>query len=229
MQRAVWVLVGIVVAAALWTWVPSALVQRQVAAVLQDRLSAEGAIRVRARTTLIGLVQGRVARLDIDASGVHLGDLTADRLTAGLRGIAFHRGSDGSLVLASVQSGAAEMAIASRDLEKYLGARGVENPSVRIDATGITATGGIRAGPVLANARLQGQFYAVDERDLYFRVSSLDVSGMDLPQSLANTLLSAAVKPVASVRSLPVPLRIDRIGSVPGWVIIHARVEVPAP
>ncbi len=229
MRRAVWVLVGIAALAVLWVWAPSALVQRQVATVLRARLDATGTVTVRARTTLVGLLRGQVDRLDIDARGARLGDLTADRLTASLQGIAFHRGRDGAVVITSVQSGAAEIRITQGDLERYLRARGVDTPSVTIDATGVTATGGMRAGPILATARLRGQFYAVDERDLYFRVASLDVSGMDVPQPLANTILAVAVKPVASVRTLPMPVRIDRIDSGPGRVTIHARVEVSAP
>ncbi len=229
MRRVFWLLVVIAVLAALWAWVPSLVVERQIAAVLRARLEASGPVTVRARTTLAALAQKRIERIDIEARGVRLGDLAADRLTAVLEGVAFRRAPDGVVVIASIRAGSAEIEITEDDLERYLSARGVDTPSVHIDRTAVTATGGMRVGPVLATARLRGQFYTADGRDLYFRVASLDVSGMDVPRALADTVLAIAAQPVVSVRHLPVPVRIDRIDAEAGRVVVHARAEAPAP
>jgi len=229
MRRVFWLLVVIAALAVLWSWVPSLAVERQIAAVLRARLEASGPVTVRARTTLVALAQERVERIDIEARGVRLGDLVADRLTAKLEGVAFRRAPDGVVVVTNIQAGAAEIEITEDDLERYLGARGVDNPSVHIDKTGVSATGGMRVGPVLATARLRGQFYAVDGRDLYFRVTSLEVSGVDVPRALAETVLAVAAQPVVSVRHLPVSIRIDRIDAEAGRVVVHARAEMPAP
>ncbi len=95
MRRSVWVLVGIAVLAAAWTWVPSAVVQRQVAVALRGRLESAGSVTVRARATLTGLVRRRINWIEIDARGVRLGDLAAERLTATLEGVSFRRGPGG--------------------------------------------------------------------------------------------------------------------------------------
>ncbi len=229
MRRAVWVLVWIAVLAAVWTWVPSAVVQHQVAAAFRSRMESAGSVTVRARATLVGLVRGRVNRIEVDARGAPLGDLTADRLTATLEGVSFQRGGGGAVIISAIDAGAAQIEITQADLERYLRDRHVENPSVSIDGTGVTATGGMRIGPVQATARLRGQFFAVDDRDVYFRVTSLDVSGTDVPPPLAETVLAMAGRPILSMRDLPVPVRIDRIDSTSGRVVIHARIGTPAP
>lgn len=229
MRRAVWVLVGIAALAAVWTWVPSAVVQRQVAVALRGRLESAGSVTVRARATLAGLARQRVNRIEIDARGARVGEVAAERLTATLEGVSFHRGPGGVVVVTRIDSGAAQIEITQADLERYLRDRHVENPSVNIDETGVVATGGMRIGPVQATARLRGQFFAVDDRDVYFRVASLDVSGADVPPSLAETVLAVAGRPILSVRDLPVPVRIDRIDSTTGRVVIRARIGTPAP
>ncbi len=229
MRRALWVLVGIAALAAVWTWVPSAVVQRQVAAVLRDRLEPVGSVTVRARATLAGLARGRINRIEIDARGARVGEVTAERLAATLEGLSFRRGPGGVVVITAVDSGMARIEITQADLERYLRDRRVESPSVSIGETGVEATGGMRIGPIQATARLRGQFFAVDDRDVYFRVASLDVSGADIPPSLAETVLAVAGRPVLSVRDLPVPVRIDRIDSTTGRVVIHARIGTPAP
>lgn len=233
MRRAIWILVGIAALIALlvvlWTWIPSIIVQQRVASALRARLQPAGTVAVRARTNALMFIRGRVDRLAIDASGVRLGDVTAERLTARLRGAVLRSGARDGDMFVSVESGSARVEISQAGIEQFLRTRGVENPSVTIDEAGVTATGGVRVGPLLATARLRGQFQAANATDIYFRVTSLDLSGVNVSGSLATTALNLASQPVVSLRGFPVPVTIDRIVSRPGSIEVRARAGRPSP
>jgi hypothetical protein len=224
MRRLVWILIGIALLAALWVWIPSALVQRSVAAVLRERLQPSGALHVRARASAPSLLQRRVERLDISAAGVRVGEVTADGLTVALQGLQFERQAEGTLVIASVQSGSVELRISQANLEAFLRGRGVESPLVSIDESGVTARGTVRAGPVTAAAQLRGRFVAVNDTDLLFRIDAFDVSGMAVPGALATAILGTSAQPIVSLRGLPVPATIERVTSGAGQVVVLARV-----
>lgn len=225
MRRAVLLLGGALGLAAAWVWLPSALVQGPLERSLAAALQARGPVSVRLATTPLELVAGRIARLDVTAAGVRVGDVTASRLVASLRGVTTRRAGTG-LELAAVSGGTMQVELTAADLEAYLAARGVELASVRIREDGIEASGTVRAGPVLAAARLRGQFYVVDHRDVYFRIDALDLSGLDIPPAAATAMLAMAGRPVASLRGLPVPARVERISAREGRLIVDGRVGV---
>lgn len=223
MRRAV-LLLGVALGlAAAWVWLPSALLRGALERSLTAALQARGPVSVRPVTSPLEVVRGRIARLDVTAAGVRVGDVTASRLVASFRGVTTRRAGAG-LEVAAVTAGTVQVELTAADLEAYLTARGVEHASVRIGEEGIEASGSVRAGPVLAAARVRGQFYVVDHRDVYFRIDALDLSGMDLPPAAATAMLAVAGRPVATLRGLPVPARVERITARDGRLIVDGRV-----
>jgi hypothetical protein len=131
----------------------------------------------------------------------------------------------GRVELAGVGGGEAALTITQADLERLLRLRGVQRPAVTIDESGVRATGEIAAGPLTAEARLRGQFYAVDRTDLYFRVDAFDMGGMEIPSPLMTAILGVSARPIVSLRGLPVPMVVERITSGPREVVVAARIE----
>ncbi len=213
---------AILVAIALGVWAPSAIIQRQMASVLRAHLEPDGAVRVRVRATVWGLAQQRVERMHVDASGIRLGDLAADRLRADLAGVAFLR-SAGGWTPTGVRSGEATAEIGRVRLEQFLRDRGVAGPSVQVAPSGVSVSGEMPAGGVRVPFKLQGQFEAAG-RDLRFRVATLEVGGTEVPRQLADTLMGL-VKPVISLSRLPIPLVVDRVTAEDGRLIVRARAE----
>ncbi|MDR7420862.1 MAG: hypothetical protein QN159_00125 [Armatimonadota bacterium] len=223
MRRAVLLLAVLVGLGATWVWLPSVLLQGPLERHLVAALQARGPVSVRAVTSPLALVRGRIERLDVTAVGVRAGDVTASRLVASFRGVTARR-AGAALEIVAVTAGTVQVELTAADLEGYLGARGVEQASVRIAADGIEASGAVRAGPVLAAVRVRGQFYVADRSDVYFRIDALDLSGMDIPPAAATAMLAMAGRPVVTLRGLPVPARIERIAAREGRLIVDGRV-----
>jgi hypothetical protein len=228
-MRAAWMLVLGAVVAVAGFWGPSWLVQRPVAALLRERLQATGEISVGTRASLVGLVRHRIERVDVTARGVRVGDVIAERFSATLHGITVTRVAGGALALGGIESGSAELTIGQADLERFLRDRGVGSPSVALDASGVTATGDVRVGPVLVSARMRGQFAVTDTTDLSFRPESFEVNGVVVPGPLVAGFLAATTRPVVSVRGLPVAMAIERVTSEPGRITVFARIGTSPP
>lgn len=223
MRGRAWLLIGLAVAVgALAVWVPSRLAERQLAQVLRPLVEPAGSLWVRARTTAFAYLFGRINRLDLDARGIRLGDLTAERLRASLTGVTLSRSPADGRLLVGARAGDLTVTIGGEDVERFLRARGVQSPAVTIDAAGVTATGMVRAGALEVTARVSGQFVA-SGRDLRFRVTSLDVGGVELPPAVAGTIFGM-IQPSVSLDTLPFPLAIDRISTGDGRVVVAARV-----
>jgi hypothetical protein len=226
MRPLYWVLAAAAAALGI-LWVSSRAVERQAAWVLRSALQPSGALSVRAALTPLGLLRGRVDYLDLEAAGVRLGDLVAGRFAARLRGVTLRRAR--GVWTVQVRGGTASVEIGQADLERYLRERGVEQPSVRIDASGIEAAGGVRMGPVATTARVQGQFYTASGRDLHFRVASMYLGGTEVPAGVAGAVFAMAGRPVATLQGLPVQLTIDRVYTEPGKVVVRARAGETGP
>lgn len=217
-----WVLL-VALIVAIVAWVPARIVERQIAAALKPHLEPEGTVAVWARATARGLMRGYVARVHVEAKAIRVGDMAAQRLDATLLGIDLVRTPSGDRTIGRVRGGDATIEFGRADLERFLRSRGVDHPTVAIDASGVIAEGTVRAGGVVLRARVRGQFYAAGS-DLRFRVTSLEVSGMDVPAALAETVVGA-VRPAVSLRELPFPMVVDQVTSGDGRVVVHARVE----
>ncbi|MDR7485632.1 MAG: LmeA family phospholipid-binding protein [Armatimonadota bacterium] len=223
MRRALWIVAGLAALIAAWVLLPSVLLQQSVAAALRPHVEEAGTLHVRARATAWGLLRGRIARLEIDATRVRLGDVTAGQLSGKLRGVTFRREPLRRWTVTGVEGGTLEIQVGQHDLEAYLRARGVERPSVTIDTRGVAASGELRAGPLVATARLRGQFYVSGGTDLYFQITSLNLSGTDLPPGLTAAVLGVAGRPVLSLRSLPVSVTVTQIAYRDGRLTVGAR------
>lgn len=207
-------------------WVPSRLAERQVAEALRPHIDPAGSLSVRARTTALDYPQGRIRRLDIDARSLKIGDLTAEGLRASMRGVTLGQSASGGLSVRA-RAGRLTVTIGPDDLKRFLRARGVQNPEVAIDATGVKASGTIRTGAVDVAARLSGQFEG-SGRDLRFRVTSLDVGGVQLPPAVATTVFGM-IQPSISLDALPFAVEVDRVSTDAGRVVVTAQVVSGAP
>jgi hypothetical protein len=221
-RRFVWAALVIVPAVLAWSVIPSALLTREVRDAVRAQVQPTGGLSVSARTTLPGLLERRARTIDIDASGVRLGDLTAERLRANLRGARLRDAADGRLA-ADVDSGTAEAHISAADLEQLLRSRGVGQPTVSITTGGVSVSGDVNVGPVQAKAQMEGQFYLVGTADVHFRVTALNVSGVVVPPDMVTTVLGLTTTPLLSLGRLPVNVAIHRIEMQSGRVILHAR------
>lgn len=210
--------------AALAVGAPTVVIQRQMVAVLREHVEPNGAVRVRVLATAWGLVAQQVARMRVEATGIRLGDLVADRLSAQLAGIAFERSAQG-WVPVRVRGGTATAEVGQARLEQFLRERGVEQPEVRVEPSGITVLGAMPAGAVRVSVRLQGQFEAAG-RDLRFRVASLEIAGAEVPRQLADTLVGL-IQPAISLSRLPIPLVVHRVVAGEGRLVVHAQAEAP--
>jgi hypothetical protein len=217
---------AILAAVVLTVGAPSALVARQMTAAVRAHVEPGGSVRVRVRATAWGLVQQRLDRVQIEARGIRLGDLVADHLSAELVGVRFTRQPEG-WTPSRVQSGEAMAGIGGARLERFLLERGLEQPRVVVEPSGVTVEAAMPAGAVRVPFRLRGRFEAAG-RDLRFRATSLEVSGTELPQPLADTLVGLA-QPVISLSRLPIPMVVDRVATEPGRVVVRARAAEDAP
>jgi hypothetical protein len=227
MRRFVWAALAIVVAALVWSAVPSALLTRRVREAVRTQVQPTGPLEVRVRTTLPAMLERRAQTIDIDVAGARLGDVTADRLRVRLRGVRLHD-ADGGRLTADVDDGTTEVEISAANLEQLLRSRGVGQPAVSITPSGISVSGDVNVGPVQAKAQMEGQFYVVGTTDIHFKITALTVSGVEVAPGLATAVLGLTTTPLLSLRVLPVAVSIDRIEMLSGKAVLHARAGAPA-
>jgi len=222
MRWVLWVLIAAVIVAAVVV-IPARIIERQIADAIRPFLEPGGTVVVRARVSPFGLVRGYLGRVRVTARAIRIGELTSQRLDAMLTGVDLIKTPTGDRAVGRVHGGAAVIEFGRADLEQFLRKRGAENPTVGIDASGVNAEGMVTVGGAVVRARIRGQFYAAGP-DLLFRVTSLEVSGVDVPPTIAQTALSL-VHPAVSFRDLPFPMVIERVTSEEGRVVVRARIE----
>ena len=203
MRWVLWIVLAAVIVAAI-VLVPARVVERQIAGALHPLLEPGGIVTVRARVSPLGLIRGYLGRVRVTARGIRIGSLTSQRLDAMLTGVDLIKTPGGERAVGRVRAGRAVIEFGRTDLEQFLRKRGVENPVVGIDAAGVAAEGMATVGGASVRARIRGQFIAVGA-DLLFRVTSLEVSGVDVPAAIAQTALGL-VQPAVSFRELPFPM-----------------------
>lgn len=222
MRWVLWVVLAALIVGAVAV-IPARIVERQIAGALHPLLEPGGTVTVRARVSPLGLIRGYLGRVRVTARGIRVGSLTSQRLDAMLTGVDLIKTSGGDRAVGRVRGGRAVIEFGRADLEQFLRTRGVENPVVGIDASGVTAEGMATLGGAAVRARIRGQFVAAGA-DLLFRVTSLEVSGVDVPPTIAQTALGL-VQPAVSFRDLPFPMAIERVTSEDGRVVVRALVE----
>ena len=222
MRWVLWILLAAVIVAVI-VIVPARVVERQIAGALHPLLEPGGTVTVRARVSPLGLIRGYLGRVRVTARGIRIGSLTSQRLDAMLTGVDLIKTPGGDRAVGRVRGGRAVIEFGRTDLEQFLRKRGVENPVVAIDASGVAAEGMATLGGASVRARIRGQFIAAGA-DLRFRVTSLEVSGVDVPAVIAQTALGL-VQPAVSFRDLPFPMVIERVTSEDGRVVVRALIE----
>ena len=222
MRWVLWILFAAAIVGALVV-IPARIVERQIAGALHPLLEPGGTVTVRAGVSPLGLIRGYLGRVRVTARGIRVGSLTSQRLDAMLSGVDLFKTPSGDRAVGRVRGGRAVIEFGRADLEQFLRKRGVENPVVGVDASGVTAEGMATVGGAAVRARIRGQFVAAGA-DLLFRVTSLEVSGVDVPPAIAQTALGL-VQPAVSFRDLPFPMIIERVASEEGRVVVRALVE----
>lgn len=216
-------LAGLVaLALVLLVWAPSRSAARAVDAALRQSLGGAGSLSVRARATALGMARGMVNYVEVAATRIPLGDLVAARVWITLRAVQLERGEGGRIGIARAGSVAAQVEIDSRDLEQFLLSKGVESPAVKVGDEGITAAGVIKVGPIQTTAKLRGFAHEVGGTDLYFRIQSIEVGGVELPADVTRAAVALAGEPVLSLRGLPIPIAIERVAYSDGRVVLWA-------
>ncbi|HEY6103952.1 MAG TPA: LmeA family phospholipid-binding protein, partial [bacterium] len=91
----------------------------------------------------LGVLQGRLARLDLRARGAMLDGTSVDEIALQLRSVTIDpvRALRGELVLRSVENGAVTVVVGEESLRRYLVSRDLRNPAVRMDRGMLTVTG----------------------------------------------------------------------------------------
>lgn len=222
MRWVLWILFAAVIVGAV-VLIPARIVERQIAGALHPLLEPGGTVTVRARVSPLGLIRGYLGRVRVTARGIRVGSLTSQRLDAMLSGVDLIKTPSGERAVGRVRGGRAVIEFGRADLELFLRKRGVENPVVGVDTSGVTAEGMATVGGAAVRARIRGRFVAAGA-DLLFRVTSLEVSGVDVPPAIAQTALGL-VQPAVSFRDLPFPIIIEQVASEEGRVVVRALVE----
>ncbi len=207
---------------ALLVWVPSRSAAGAVGGALLESMGGTGSVSVRARATALGMSRGVVGYVEVVATRVPLGDLVAARVRLTSRNLRLSRGQGGKVEVTGAEVVTAQVEIDSRDLEQLLLSKGVESPEVKVGKDGITAAGVIRMGPVNTTARLRGSVHEVGGTDLFFRIQSIEVGGVQLPPDVTRAAVALAGEPVLSLRDLPLPIAIERVAYGEGRLTIHA-------
>ncbi len=207
---------------ALLVWVPSRSAAGAVGGALLESMGGTGLVSVRARATALGMSRGVVGYVEVVATRVPLGDLVAARVRLTSRNLRLSRGQGGKVEVTGAEVVTAQVEIDPRDLEQLLLSKGVESPEVKVGKDGITAAGVIRMGPVNTTARLRGSVHEVGGTDLFFRIQSIEVGGVQLPPDVTRAAVALAGEPVLSLRDLPLPIAIERVAYGEGRLTIHA-------
>jgi hypothetical protein len=202
------VLVGIlivVVVAALAG--PGVLLSSRLAGDARRSLHAQDA-SVRVIAGPLGVLQGRLARLDLHARGAMLDGASVDEITLELHGVTIDLGRAfrGELMVRGVARGNTAMVVGEDSLRRYLEGRGVRNPAVRMDRGVVTMTGQVTVLSALVDVTLRAALVVSDGMRLAFDVQELRVSGLEVPREVGNAL-AASINPILTAPQQPVPLQ----------------------
>lgn len=156
----------------------------------------------------LGVLQGRLARLDLRARGAMLNGTSVDEIALQLRGVTIDpvRAFRGELVLRSVESGTVTVVVGEESLRRYLVSRDVRNPAVRMDRGMLTVTGQVTVLSALVDVTLRAGLIVRDGTRVAFDIQELRVGGLEVPRDIGNAL-AASINPILIAPQQPVPLQ----------------------
>jgi hypothetical protein len=156
----------------------------------------------------LGVLQGRLARLDLRAHGAMFDGTSVDAITLELRGVTIDpvRAFRGELVVRGVERGSVTMVVGEESLRRYLESRDVRNPAVRMERGVVTMTGQVRVLNALVDVTLRAGLLVRDGIRLAFDIQELRVGGLEVPRDIGNAL-AASINPILTAPQQPVPLR----------------------
>lgn len=156
----------------------------------------------------LGVLQGRLARLDLRARGAMLNGTSVDEIALQLRGVTIDpvRAFRGELVLRSVESGTVTVVVGEESLRRYLVSRDVRNPAVRMDRGMLTVTGQVTVLSALVDVTLRAGLIVRDGTRVAFDIQELRVGGLEVPRDIGNAL-AASINPILIAPQQPFPLQ----------------------
>lgn len=172
----------------------------------------------------IGLVEGRLDALRVRGEGLMLRGLRLSRLDARLRDVALDlRGLllRNGVRLNDIREGEARAVIVEDALAAYLARdKGLEDVSVRLGDGTVTVSGRARVLEMSVVATVTGRFVVAGDA-LLLRSDTLTIRGITLRGPVADALIDR-LNPILESRDLGLPLRLERVETQPGRLVIVA-------
>lgn len=219
-------LLAVLLAVVLILVAPAAMLSWHLSNGLRRDTRAEGAA-VRLYAGPVGVVSGRIWRLQFTVRGAAFDEATARELRGTLRGVTLDvsRALEGRLDIQSIEGGRIVIVVDETDVQRFLTeSRAVRGARVRLDDGLVTITGTVDAlnssFPIQVSARL-----AIEGDALVMRVAELNISGVAIPSNLGDVLMTA-VNPLLVAPSEPVPMRFTGVRVEDGRAVITGEPEL---
>lgn len=219
-------LIALLLAVAIVLIAPAALLSWHLSNGLRRDLRTPAAT-VRVFAGPAGIFTGRIWRLQFQVRGAAFEGATVRELRGTLRDVTLDlpRAVGGQLSVRRISGGAAVVVVDETDVQRFLAdARDIRGARVRLDDGLVTITGTVAvlnsSFPVQLDARL-----AIDRGALVLRVETLNISGVAIPPTLGEVLMTA-VNPLLLAPRDPVPVRFSDVRVDNGRAVITG---VPVP
>ncbi len=217
-------LIALIVAVVLIIVAPAAILSWELSVGLRRDLRArDAAVRVRAGP--LGLVTGRVGRLDFRAREAVLSGLDVSEVHGSLVGVTLDPAQAwrGHLVVRSATGGSVTVVVRDADLERHLiSTRGMRTARVRMDDGIVAINGTVVALNSAVDVAVRARLSVADRRHLVLRIAALTIGGVTIPADVGN-VLAAAVNPVLTAPQTPVPLTLTGVLVDNGRAVITAE------
>lgn len=205
---------------------PAAMLSWHLSSGLRRDTRAQGAA-VRLYAGPVGIVTGRIWRLQFTLRRPAFGDATARELRGTLRDVTLDvaRAVRGHLDIQSMEGGRVVVVVDESDVQRFLAeARDIRGARVRLADGLVTITGTVdvlnSSFPIQVSAEL-----AIEGGALVLRVATLNISGVAIPSNLGNVLMTA-VNPLLVAPREPVPMRFTGVRVDNGRAVITGEPEL---
>lgn len=188
---------------------------------VQRDLNAQDA-SVRVIAGPIGIITGRISRLQLDARQAVVEDVTVSRIRVTLRDVRLdtRRALAGRLVIRGTRGGTASVVVDEAAVQRYLSEkRDVRNANVHLDNGVAIITGSVNALGSSFEVTLRARLEVARGRDIVLRVENIGVGGVALPPEIGNAL-ATAVNPLVTAPQQPVPIRFTGVSVDNGRAVI---------
>lgn len=214
-------LVTLLIIVALIILAPAVIMSLQLSGGVQRDLRAQDA-SVRVIAGPVGIVTGRISRLQLDVRQAKVEDATISRIRVTLRDVRLdtRRALGGRLVIRGTQGGTASVIVDETAMKEYLSEqRDVRNATVHLDEGVALITGTVNVLGSSFEVTLRARLEVARGRDIVLRVENIGVGGVALPPEIGNAL-ATAVNPLVTAPQQPVPIRFTGVSVDNGRAVI---------